>query len=103
MILDVHMPGCAGLEVNEALRRREQATRMPLSASSCEQPVCAIQFRLLQRFSSAVAIPSKSPRRASVLTAFGSAPTNGLSLELCSATGQFSFLLRASVRRHEWH
>jgi hypothetical protein len=49
MILDVHMPGCAGLEVIEALRRREQATRMPLSASPCKQPVCAIQLRLLQQ------------------------------------------------------
>ena len=64
----------------------------------CEQAVCAIQLRRLQHFSSAIAAPNKSPRRTSMLTAFGSARTNGLTLELCGPASRFSFLLRASVR-----
>jgi hypothetical protein len=73
-------------------------TRIPLSASPCEQAVCAIQLRLLQHFSSAIAAPSKSPRRTSMPTAFGSARTNGLPLELCGPASHLSFLLCASVR-----
>ena len=71
---------------------------MPLSASPCDQAVCAIQIRLLQHFSSAIAAPNKSPRRTSRLTAFESASTNGLPLELCGQASRLSFLLRASVR-----
>ena len=73
-------------------------TRMPLSASPCEQVGCAIQIRPLQHISIAIAAPNKSPRRTSMLTAFGSARTNGLPLELCGPTSHLSFLLRASVR-----
>jgi hypothetical protein len=73
---------------------------MPLSASPRERPVRAIQLCLLRCFSSPVAIPSKSPRQASVLTALGSARTDGFPLESCGAAGHLSFLLRASVRRH---
>ena len=69
-------------------------TRMPLSASPCEQVGCAIQIRPLQHISSAIATPNKSPRRMSMLTAFGSARTNGLPLELCGPTSHLSFLLR---------
>ena len=71
---------------------------MPLSASPCELPVCDIQLRLRQRFSTAIATPNKSPRPTSMLTAFGSARTNGLPLELCGPASHLSFLLRASVR-----
>ena len=71
---------------------------MPLSASPCKQVGCAVQTRPLQHFSSAIAAPNKSPRRMSMLTAFGSARTNGLLLELCGPASRLSFLLRASVR-----
>ena len=72
----------------------------PLSARPREQPVCAIQLRLLQHFNSAIATPDKTPRRTSLLTAFGLARTNGLPLELCGPASHLAFLLRASVRRH---
>jgi hypothetical protein len=71
---------------------------MPLSTSSCEQAACAIQLRLLQHFGSAIGAPNKSPGRTSMLTAFGSALTNGLPVELCGPARHLSFLLRASVR-----
>src|SRR5271166_5562121 len=71
---------------------------MPLSAGPCEQVACAIQIRPLQHFSSAIAAPNKSPRRTSISTAFGSARTDGLPLELRFPATHLSFLLRASVR-----
>jgi hypothetical protein len=45
---------------------------------------------------------NKSPRRTSMCTAFGLTRTDGLPLDLCSPASRLSFLLRASVRRHEW-
>jgi hypothetical protein len=66
----------------------------------CEQVGCAIQIRPLQHFSSAIAAPNRSPRRTSMLIAFGTARMDGLSLVLCGPASPLSFLLRASVRRH---
>ena len=46
------------------------------------------------RLRHAGATPNNSPRRMSVLAAFGSARTNGLPLELCGPASHLSFLLR---------
>ena len=87
------MRGCDGKE-----EKRWDLHRTPHSASPCEQVGCAFQIRLLQHFRSAIAAPNKSPRRMSMLTAFGSARTNGLPLKLCDPASRLSFLLRTSVR-----
>jgi hypothetical protein len=58
-------------------------TRVPPSASHCEQAPCATQIPLLRHFSSAVAAPNKSPRQTSMLIAFGSAHSIGFPLEFC--------------------
>ncbi len=67
---------------------------MLLSASPREQAVCAIPIRPLQHFSSAIAATSKSPRLTSRFTAFESACTNGLPLELFGPASHLPFLLR---------
>jgi hypothetical protein len=65
-------------------------------SSPFEQAVYAgSAFAALQQRNRA---PNKSPRRMSMLTAFGSACTHSLPLELCGPTSPFA--LRASVRRH---
>ncbi len=76
-------------------------TRRTLSSSPYEQAVCAIQILLLQHFSRAFAVPNKSPRPTSISTAFGSARTNALPLELCGQASHLPFLLRTSVRHTE--
>jgi hypothetical protein len=43
-----------------------------------------------------IAAPNESPRRTCMLTAFGSARSYGLPLELCGPASRLSFLLRAS-------
>jgi hypothetical protein len=73
---------------------------MPLSASPGEQSACAIQLRLLQDFSNAIATPDKSLWRTSMLAAFGSARTHGLRQELCAPRVTFLCYLRASVVHH---
>jgi hypothetical protein len=55
---------------------------MPLSASPCEQLICAVR-PLPQHFSSEIVPPDKLPQRASILTAYGLACTNGFPLESC--------------------
>ena len=76
-------------------------TRIPLSASPCEQVGCAIQIRPLQHISSAIAAPNKSPRRTSMITAFGTARTDGLRLELCGTASRplFSCARRSDTQR----
>ena len=66
---------------------------MPLSASPGEQSACAIQLRLLQDFSNAIATPDKSLWRTSMLAAFGSARTHGLRQELCGPASHLSLPL----------
>jgi hypothetical protein len=69
-----------------------------LSASPCKQPVCPIQLRLLQHFRTAIATPNQSPRRTSLLTAFRSARTNGIPLELCGPASHLIFPIARVVR-----
>ena len=60
-------------------------------------------IRPLQHFGSTIAAPSKPPRLTSRLTAFGPECMNGLPLESFGPASRLLFLLRAPVRRHEWH